>query len=64
LWTLPSTDLLALGDPGLVPWVPLTNHQGSAETLFQKCRSIIDQKAKPEEKENLLAVTQILARLR
>ncbi|HEV3237978.1 MAG TPA: hypothetical protein VGZ25_13385, partial [Gemmataceae bacterium] len=29
LWTLPSTDLLALGDPGLVPWVPLTNHQGS-----------------------------------
>jgi predicted transposase YdaD len=64
LWTLPSADLLALGDPGIVPWVPLTNHEGPAEPIFQRCRAIIDKKAKPEEKENLLAVTQILARLR
>jgi hypothetical protein len=64
LWTLPSANLLALNDPGLVPWVPLTDYQGPAAPLFQKCRAIIDEKAKPDEKENLLAVTQILARLR
>jgi hypothetical protein len=51
-------------DPGLVPWVPLSKFEGPSGPLFQQCRAIIDQKAKPEEKENLLAVTQILARLR
>jgi hypothetical protein len=32
--------------------------------VFHQCREIIDHQGKPEEKENLLAVTQILARLR
>ena len=32
--------------------------------LFQQCRARIDQQASPEERENLLAVTQVLAGLR
>jgi hypothetical protein len=64
LWNLPASDLLALGDPGIVPWVPLMKFDGPAEPVFNQCREIIDHQGKPEEKENLLAVTQILARLR
>jgi hypothetical protein len=64
LWTLPAEELLAAADPGLVPWVPLMQFSGPPEPLFQQCRAIIDQKARPEEQANLLAVTQVLARLR
>ena len=38
-------------------------HSGS-DLLFQQCRARIDEEAPPEERENLLAVTQVLAGLR
>jgi hypothetical protein len=64
LWTVPAKTLLASGNPGLMPWLPLTNIAGSPKPVFQHCRDVIDKNAAPEEHENLLAVTQILAKLR
>jgi hypothetical protein len=64
LWTLPAEDLLAANDPGLIPWVPLTRFDGPPEGLLQQCRDRIDQQAPPEERANLLAVAQIMTRLR
>jgi hypothetical protein len=64
LWTLPAETLLAAGDVGLIPWVPLTQFDGSPEPILRECRERIDQSAPADEHENLLAVTQFLARLR
>ena len=64
LWTLPAELLLAGGDVGLIPWVPLTHFDGPPEPIFQECRNRIDRDAPPDERENLLAVTQVLAGLR
>jgi hypothetical protein len=64
LWEIPAADLLAAGDVGLVPWVPLAQFDGPAEPIVRQCRARIDRDASSDEHENLLAVTQILARLR
>ena len=63
LWTLSAEELLAASDIGLVPWVPLTQYAGAPEVLLQQCRQRIDQQARPEERVNLLAVTQVMATL-
>ncbi len=64
LWTLPAEDLLAAGDVGLIPWVPLAKYEGAPETLLEQCRERIEERARPAERENLLAVSQVMARLR
>jgi hypothetical protein len=64
LWEVPAADLLAAGDVGLIPWVPLTRFDDPPESIFRECRARIDHDAPPEEHENLLAVTQVLASLR
>jgi hypothetical protein len=64
LWTLSAEELLAANDVGLIPWVPLTQFGGPPEALVQQCRDRIDQQAPPEERANLLAVTQVMTRLR
>jgi hypothetical protein len=64
LWEVPASDLLAAGDVGLIPWVPLTRFEDSPESIFRECRARIDHNAPPDEHENLLAVTQVLAGLR
>jgi hypothetical protein len=64
LWTIPAEDLLAAGDIGLIPWVPLANFSGPPEPIFRECRDRIERDAPPGEHENLLAVTQFLAGLR
>jgi len=64
LWTLAAEELLEGNDPGLLPWVPLTHFDGTPESVFTKCRERIDQEATPPERANLLAVTQVLTRLR
>ena len=55
---------LAAGDPGLVPWVLLAQWEGPPEPVFRRCRALIDARADPGERDNLLAVTQVLAGLR
>jgi hypothetical protein len=42
LWTLPAEELLAAGDVGLIPWVPLTRFEGRPEPIFRECRARID----------------------
>jgi len=64
LWSIPAETLLDAHDVGLIPWVPLTHFDGPPEPIFQQCRARIDEEAPPEERENLLAVTQVLASLR
>jgi hypothetical protein len=64
LWEVRAEDLLATGDIGVVPWVPLARFDGPPEPIFRECRARIDQVDSRVEHENLLAVTQFLARLR
>jgi hypothetical protein len=64
LWTLSATDLLALNDVGVVPWVPLAQSNLPVEDLLRRCRERIEQQARPEEQANLLAVTQVMTALR
>ncbi len=64
LWEVPAQDLLAAGDIGLVPWVPLARSDSPPESIMRECRARIDQVASRAEQQNLLAVTQFLARLR
>lgn len=64
LWKVPADQLLAAGDVGLIPWVPLTDIKGAPEPILRQCRDRIERDASPDEQANLLAVTQVLARLR
>ena len=64
LWNLAADDLLAANDVGLIPWVPLTQFSAPPEQMLKICRERIDQQAMPTERDNLLAVSQILAKLR
>src|SRR5205085_9734980 len=64
LWSLAATDLLAANDVGLVPWLPLTQFDGAPEDLLRHCRERIDRDAPQELQANLLAVTQVMAKLR
>jgi hypothetical protein len=64
LWAVPAEDLLAGGNVGLLPWVPLTQFQGPPRPLLEECRKRIDKQARPDERDNLLAVSQVLAQLR
>ncbi len=64
LWELPADELLAARDVGLIPWVPLAQFNGPPEPIMRECRERIDRDAPPNEHENMLAVTQLLAGLR
>lgn len=64
LWNMPAVDLLAANQVGLLPWVPLTQFDGPPEPLLRECRQRIDQQAPAEQRGNLLAVSQVLTRLR
>jgi hypothetical protein len=63
MWTIPAAELLAADDLGLIPWIPLTKIDGPPEPVFRECRARIDRDAPPGDRENLLAVSQFLARL-
>jgi hypothetical protein len=64
LWNVRADDLLSAGDVGLVPWAMLADSPEPPTALARHCRDAIDQHAPPGERENLLAVVQVLARLR
>lgn len=64
LWKVAADALLRTGDPGLMPWVPLTHFAGSPELILQECRKVIELNAGEEEQTSLLAVTQVLTGLR
>lgn len=60
LWKLAAADLLATGEPGLMPWVSLTRIDGPIANVLQECRKVIDRESLSEEHDNLLAVSQVL----
>jgi hypothetical protein len=64
LWKLDAEELLATNDPGLMPCVSLTEFSDPPEEVLRRCRQTIDREAKPAEQMNLLAVSQVLAKLR
>jgi hypothetical protein len=64
LWTVSAEELLATGDVGLIPWVPLADYSGPPEALLQECRQRIEQQGRPEERDNLLAITRVMAETR
>jgi hypothetical protein len=64
LWTVPAEQRLAARDVGLIPWVPLTRMTAPPENVLAECRRQIDANAPAHEHANLLAVAQVLARLR
>lgn len=64
LWKQPAEPLLGSDDPGLMPWLPLTDFAGRPEPVFQRCREVIGHASTESERINLLAVTQVLAGLR
>ncbi len=64
LWEVPAEELLAAGDIGLIPWVPLAHIDGPPEAVLRQCRERIDRDAPPDEQENLMATAQVFGRLR
>jgi hypothetical protein len=64
LWTLPAAEYLAAGDVSVVPWVPLMQFDGPPEALLERCAEKIEREAHTKDRENLLAVSQVLAELR
>jgi hypothetical protein len=63
LWKIPAAELLAANDLGLIPWVPVAKIDGPPESIFRECRARIVRNAPVDDRENLLAMTQFLARL-
>lgn len=64
MWEVPAEELFAANDVGLIPWVPLARFDGPAESVLRECRDRIDRQAPEGERANLLAVTQVMAKLR
>ncbi len=63
LWKVPAAALLAAGDIGLIPLVPLSLLDRPLDAILDECRERIHRAAPADELGNLLAVTHILAGL-
>jgi hypothetical protein len=63
LWELDAEALLATGDVGLIPWVPLTKTTLTPDVLMTRCHDRLATVADPSDRAGLMAVTQILAGL-
>jgi hypothetical protein len=62
VWRLQAEELLQAPNVGVVPWVPLAHYEGPAEVLLRRCRDRLDREG-GAHRANLLAVTQVFARL-
>ncbi len=63
VWELEAADLLAIGDPGLIPWVPLAKTDRPPAELLTECRDRLSTVADPRDRAGLMAVTAILSGL-
>ena len=61
---MPAEPVLATGDPGMIPWVPLMQAFEPPETVIRRCREVIDRHAPVAEHDRLITVTQVFTRLR
>ena len=64
LWRLSAAEALQLGEPGLMPWVPLMTIEGPPEPVLEQCRRVIDEKTTGEDNVALRTVSQFLGRMR
>jgi hypothetical protein len=62
LWTLRAEDLLTAPDVAVVTMASLAKQDGPPEVLLQRCRDRIEREG-GEQRANLLAVSQVFARL-
>jgi len=63
VWQLQAEDVFA-ADVGLVPLAPLTRSPLSPADLLTRCRTEIDRRAAPADRDELLVVTRMLASYR
>jgi hypothetical protein len=63
LWTLSAEELLGAPRVGVVPWASLARYDGPVEVLLQRCRDRLEREG-GSQKANLLAVTQVFAKLK
>jgi hypothetical protein len=63
LWEQDADRLLAAGDVGLIPWVPLAHTTLTPEETMARCRDRLLQVPDPGDRAGLTVVTQILAGL-
>lgn len=63
VWKIPAADLLAAGDLGLIPLVPLSAIDGPMEPYLDECRARIERDAPEDEREDLRVVTHFFAGL-
>jgi hypothetical protein len=64
LWEIPAEELFAMGDVGVLPWVPLAKFSESPETIVSRCRARIDRETSPPDRDDLLTASQFLLPLR
>ncbi len=64
LWEIPAEDLFAMGDVGLLPWVPLARFSEPPETIVSRCKARIVRETSPPDRDDLLAAAQFLLPLR
>lgn len=63
LWEVDAEALFAAGDPGLIPWVPLTRTSDEPDALVERCRDRLQAVPDQTERMALSVVTEILAGL-
>jgi hypothetical protein len=64
VWKVPATELLATGDVGPIPLVPLAHFDGPLDPILLECRERIERDAPPGQRENLRVVTHFFAGLK
>lgn len=64
LWKVDAEALLASGDVGLIPWVPLAKLNRPAREVVAECRRRIDESTPKSKQNDLLSVMQVLLSLR
>lgn len=63
LWEVDAEELLAQGDPGLIPWVTLAKSNRNRAEVLTECRDRLNALPDTVQRSNLLSVTAILAGL-
>jgi hypothetical protein len=64
VWGLPAVEYLEKAGAGVTPWITLMSFDGPPELLLQQCAEKIEREALPQDRDTLLAVSQVFTELR